>query len=116
MNVTTRLQFASLFVGLLFFLDLNDFASLEIAAIGAHEVRQAFVSAVGANDKIRQRQGVLRTAAVTASFGMFALGMWGHETFSFIHTSDGQEPVWVGFERSGLIIYAGDSDVKAKSL
>jgi hypothetical protein len=43
---------------------------------------------------------------------MFALWMWGHETFSFIHTSDGLEARLVGFERSGLIIYGGGSEVK----
>jgi hypothetical protein len=69
--------------GLLFFLDLDDLASLEVAAAGADGMRHAFASAIGANDKIGSRKGVLRTTAIAASLGMFALWMWGHETFSF---------------------------------
>jgi len=87
-----------LLAGLLFFLDLDDFASLEVTAVGADGVRKALVATIGTGDEIIEYQGILRTAAITASLGMFALWMWGHETFSFIHTSDGLEPVWVDFE------------------
>ena len=105
-----------LFSRFLFFFDLVDFASFEVSAVRADDVRQALVPAIGAGNQVRGNQRILRAAAIPASFGMFALWMWGHETFSFIHTSDGRVPVWIGFLlRSPLIIYAGGSDVKANS-
>ncbi len=48
-----------LFSGLLFFLDLNNFASLVVAAVRANSVGQAFVSAIGAGDCVYRGQGVL---------------------------------------------------------
>jgi hypothetical protein len=71
----------ALFSGLLFFLDLNDFAAFVVTAIRANRVGQALGSAIGAGDCIYRGQCVLRTAAITASLGMFALWMWGHEYF-----------------------------------
>ena len=61
-NVTTR--FAGeiklpLFSGLLFFLDLNDFAALVVAAIRANGVGQALASAIGACNCVYRGQGVL---------------------------------------------------------
>ena len=50
---------AALFGGLLFFLDLNDFASLVVTAVRANGVRQALVSTIGAGDSVYCGQGVL---------------------------------------------------------
>jgi hypothetical protein len=80
-------------LGFLFFLDLNDFAAVIKATGGTHGVREAPGTAIGANDGIDCRHGVLRAAAVAAALGMFALGMWGHETFSFYIHQTGMRPV-----------------------
>jgi hypothetical protein len=61
-NVTTRFageKELTLFSGLLFFFDLNDFAALIVTAVGANGVGQALVSAIGAGDCVYRGQGVL---------------------------------------------------------
>ena len=52
-------------------------------------MRQALGTAVGAGDGVELGQRVMCAAAVAAALRVLALWMWGPETFSFIHTSDG---------------------------
>ena len=49
----------ALFSGLLFFLNLNNFAALVVTAIRANGVGQALGSAIGAGDSIYCGQGIL---------------------------------------------------------
>lgn len=61
MNVTTRFAGGenSLLVGFLLFFGLDDFASLVETAGGADGVRKALVAAVGTDDGVHCRQGIL---------------------------------------------------------
>jgi len=70
-----------LLAGFLFFFDLNNFAPVIKAAFRANGVRKAHGTAIGACNGVHCCQCVLRTAAVAAPLGMFALGMWGHLYF-----------------------------------
>ena len=79
----------SLLSGFLFFFDLNYFASIIEAAFRANSVRKAHGAAIGAGYGVYRGQCVLRATAVAASFGVLALGMWGHWYFLLLHTSDG---------------------------
>jgi len=74
--------------GLLFLLNLDNFTPVVETAFRADGVRQAHGTAIGTDNGVHRRQRILRTAAVTASLGMFALWMWGHEYFLLLHTSD----------------------------
>ena len=99
---------ASLFLlgGFLFLLDLDNFAPVVEAAFRADGVRQAHGTAIGTGNGIHRCQRILRTAAVTASLGMFALGMWGHWYFLLLHTSNGlRAPVCLitNFKRADYI-------------
>ena len=86
----------SLLAGFLFLFYLYDFAAIVKTAFGANGVRQAHGAAVGAGNEIASYQGILRATAVTAAFGVLALGMWGHGTFSFyIHQTGGSPSVWL---------------------
>jgi hypothetical protein len=64
--------------GFLFFLNLNNFATIVEAAFRADGVRKAHGTAVGTGNSVYRGQRILRAAAVTASLRVFALWMWGH--------------------------------------
>jgi len=61
-------------------------------------VRQALGSTIGTGDRVYRGQGIMGTTAITASLGMFALRMWGHEYF-LLYTCirRANAPVWIGF-------------------
>lgn len=61
-------------------------------------MRQAFGSAIGARDCVYRSQGVMRATAITASLGMFAFWMWGHEYFLlYTDIRRAAAPVWIVF-------------------
>ncbi len=61
-----------------FFFLGDDFAPIIIAAVRAHNVRQAHLATIGAGDQVGSGQRVVRAAAVAAAFGVFAFWMWWH--------------------------------------
>src|SRR5574340_45445 len=68
----------------LLFLDLKDLAALVVAAVRADRVRQAHGAAVRACHQVVGLQRVVRPAAVTATLGVLALGMWRHSTLLYV--------------------------------
>ena len=72
-------------VGLFLFFDFDDFTAFVVTAVRADSVGQAHLAAVAALHQVCRFQGVVRPAAIPASFGQFALWMWGHglTPFSF---------------------------------
>jgi len=61
----------------IFFLRNHFFAIIK-AAVGADGVREVFFATIGASYNRAGRQRIMRAAAVSAAFRMFAFRMWGH--------------------------------------
>jgi hypothetical protein len=99
--------------GFLFFLNLNNFASVIEAALGTNGVRKAHGTAIGTGNGVYRGQRILRATAVTASLGMFALWMWGHfllSPFTYIRRAHVGPSVWLR-TLSGQIIAGGCGSV-----
>ena len=78
-EMTSSLRFL-----LLFFLYFDNFAALIKTAVGTDGVRKAHGTAVRAGGQVAGLQSIVCAAHVAAALRVFALWMWGHETFSFI--------------------------------
>jgi hypothetical protein len=63
---------------LLFFFDLDDFATLIIPAVGANGVRETHLTAVAALDELGHNKCIVGSPAVAASFRKFTFRLWNH--------------------------------------
>ncbi len=77
---------------LLFFFDFKHFSALIMSAVRADRVRQAHRTAIGTRNQITRFQCVMGTATIATAFGMFALGMWGHDFLLYIQRTGKRPP------------------------
>ena len=68
----------------LFFLYFDHFAAFVKTAVGTDRVWKAHGTAIRAGGEVTWLQSIVRAAHIAAALRVFALWMWGHETFSFI--------------------------------